>query len=190
MSILAALLLAATQAAAAAPASPAASTTQLDPARLAAAQRVVGQFFPADRRDLMVETMLTPSFNNIRESMLARFKPGGSFGNDPAFRAKLDSFMREEQGRALRLLRASMPRMMDAMARAYARRFTASQLDEIAAFFRTPTGRLYVTQSMTLMSDPDVQASQRAMMEESLKDAPQRIEQFARDAVAGVEPTP
>ena len=136
MSILAALLLAATQAAAAAPASPAASTTQLDPARLAAAQRVVGQFFPADRRDLMVETMLTPSFNNIRESMLARFKPGGSFGNDPAFRAKLDSFMREEQGRALRLLRASMPRMMDALARADARRFTASQLDEIAAFFR------------------------------------------------------
>lgn len=190
MTILAALLIAAAQVPASPAPPPALPASDVDPARLAAARRVIEQFFPPDRRDTMVEAMMAPTFATMRQSMVDAPELAAVLGNDPAFAAKFKAFMTEEQARSLRLLRASLPQMVEAMARAYARRFTAPQLDEIAAFFRTPTGSLYVTQSMTLMSDPDVQASQRAMMAEAMKDLPQRIQQFARDAVAGAEPKP
>lgn len=195
MIVPATLLLAAAQAATPAPATAAPATqpaTEVDPARLTAARRVVDQFFPPDRRDTMVEAMLAPTFATMRQSFVEAPEMATVFGNDPAFKTRLDAFMAEEQARSMRLLRTSLPQMLEAMARAYARRFTVAQLDEIAAFFRTPTGSLYVTQSMTLMSDPDVQASQRAMMAEAMKDMPQRIQKFAREAAtaAGAEPTP
>lgn len=190
MTVLSALLLlaAAPQTPAPAPSPAPAPATEVEPARLAAAKAVVGLFLPEDRRDAMIDAMLAPTFEGVRQSFTESPEMASLFGNDPAMKAKIDAFMAEEEARSLKILRASMPQMLEAMARAYARRFTVAQLEEISAFFRTPTGSLYVSQSMTLMSDPDVQASQRAMMQESMKDFPQRIEAFARGIAADAEP--
>ena len=55
------------------------------------------------------------------------------------------------------------------MARAYAVRFDEAQLADIAAFFATPTGRIYATENFRLMADPQVMAASMqafpAMME-------------------------
>ena len=60
---------------------------------------------------------------------------------------------------------------MRAVENAYARRFTVSQLNEIKAFFLTPTGQIYGEQSQTLMTDPDVVAWQKDLAARSVADA-------------------
>lgn len=79
------------------------------------------------------------------------------------------------------------PALREGMARAYARKFSAAQLKDLNAFFKTPTGKLYASESFVIMADPEVMAaSMQAMpammekvfavlpeMEEEMKSAPQ-----------------
>src|SRR3546814_15125821 len=67
------------------------------------------------------------------------------------------------------------------MARAYARRFTVAQLGEIETFFRTPTGRIYVTESMNIMSDPDIAAWQRQSIASSMERPPAELEWLSQE---------
>ena len=56
------------------------------------------------------------------------------------------------------------PLFREGMTRAYAARFDERQLADINAFFATPTGRIYASESMKLMADPQVMsASMQAM---------------------------
>lgn len=56
------------------------------------------------------------------------------------------------------------PGFKQGMANAYAIRFDAAQLDDIAGFFATPTGALYARENIKLMADPQVMsASMQAM---------------------------
>jgi hypothetical protein len=153
-----------------------------DAARLTAARAVIEQFLPAAQRDKMVDAMMAPVQANVSEAMLSAPEMKALFDKDPAFKAKFESFIAGEHKRSTDLLRANMPALADAMAKAYARRFTEPQLKEIGAFFATPTGREYVAQSMTLMSDPDVQAAQRTMMVQAMSGMQSRIAEFASEA--------
>lgn len=56
------------------------------------------------------------------------------------------------------------PLFREGLSKAYAARFDAAQLGDIAAFFATPTGRVYAGESMKLMADPQVMgASMQAL---------------------------
>ncbi|UAB78350.1 DUF2059 domain-containing protein [Erythrobacter sp. SCSIO 43205] len=56
------------------------------------------------------------------------------------------------------------PGFKEGMAKAYAIRFDDAQLADIAAFFATPTGKLYAQENIKLMADPQVMsASMQAM---------------------------
>lgn len=153
-------------------------------ARLAAAKTVIDQVLPPTERDRMVEAMIEPMNASIVQAMTSSPELTGVFEKDPAFKAKFMAFIAEEQRRSTVLLKANMPAFADAMAKAYARRFTVAQLDEIAVFFATPTGSAYVAQSMTLMSDPDVQAAQAMMMTQAMSGMQTRIADFVRDAAS------
>ncbi|WP_315759818.1 DUF2059 domain-containing protein [Sphingomonas sp. Y38-1Y] len=153
-----------------------------DPARLAAARAVVEQFLPEAERDRMVDAMLEPIHANTMDAILSSAELTPVFEKDPTFKTRFRAFMNDEQKRSMALLKTSMPELSDAIAKAYARRFTEAQLKEIGAFFATPTGRAYVGQSMTIMSDPDVQAAQRTMMTQSMQGMQTRIAAFVRDA--------
>lgn len=156
---------------------------QVDPTRLAAARAVVDRFLPPDQHDRMVEQMLAPMEANITGAMASSPEMQALFENDPAMVAEFKAFMVAEQKRSSDLLRINMPMFADAISKAYARRFTVAQLQEIGGFFATPTGREYVAQSMTLMSDPDVQAAQRTMMTQAMQGMSERIAGFAQKAV-------
>src|SRR3546814_18844746 len=78
-------------------------------------------------------------------------------------------------------LRTQLPGLFDAMARAYARRFTVAQLGEIETFFRTPTGRIYVTESMNIMSDPDIAAWQRQSISSRMERPTAELERLSRE---------
>jgi hypothetical protein len=57
------------------------------------------------------------------------------------------------------------------MAKAYAVRFDADQLDDIASFFATPTGEIFARENIKLMADPQV-------MSATMQAMPQMMEQF------------
>lgn len=166
LAIAAALLAPATQAAAPAPA--AAGADAIDPARLAAAKRTLEVLMPADKRAAMFDTILAPMMANVQQTILSSPPAKAALDGDPKVTAELQRFIGKQQERTRRTLNDALPGMFMAMERAYARRFTTAQLDEVSAFFRTPTGRFYMDQSMAIMSDPDVLAWQRGLMQQAM----------------------
>jgi len=180
LAIAAALLTPAAQAATPAPA----ATEAVDPARLAAAKRALEALMPPEKRAAMFDTMLGPMMANIQESVFSSPSIKDSLDRDPKVMAALQQFIGKQQERTGQLLRATLPDMFAAMERAYARRFTVDQLNEVAAFFTTPTGRFYMDQSMTIMSDPDVLAWQRGLMQQAMAHTEQDMKALQAEIAA------
>lgn len=145
-----------------------------DPARVTAAQAVIGKIMPADQRDEMIDRMIRPMMGNMRSAMMESPMFAKAKADNPKFAPMMDEFIKGEFERSIALTKAAMPAMLDAMARAYARRFTLDELKAVSAFFDTPAGRAYATQAPTIMADPDVLASQRAMMTEAMQGVQER----------------
>ncbi len=146
-----------------------------DAARLAAAQALIEQIMPADRRDAMVEQMVRPMLANAREAMANAPMFADMARDNPKLASSMNGFMDEEFERSIATTKAAMPALFEAMARAYARRFTLDQMRDIGNFFKTPSGRAYVETAPTIMSDPDVMAAQRAMMTQTMSGMQERM---------------
>ncbi|WP_158298882.1 DUF2059 domain-containing protein [Sphingomonas psychrotolerans] len=146
-----------------------------EPARLAAATALMERVMPADRRDAMVEQMVRPMMQNVRDTMFNGPLFADAKTENPKLVATFEGFMKDEFERSIAALKTSMPAMFDAMARAYARRFTLDQLQALDTFFQTPAGRAYVELAPTIMTDPDLMAVQRSMMTETIAGMQQRM---------------
>jgi hypothetical protein len=162
---------------------PAAATAQTapvaqapEPARIAAAKALIAKVMPQERVDAMIDQMMRPMMENLRNAMAQAPQMQAAFAKDPKAKAMLDAFVDEELRHSMALTKSSMPTMMDAMARAYARRFTVAQLNDVSTFFDTPSGKLYAEQAPTIMADPDVLAAQRAVMEQSIRGTMERAQ--------------
>ncbi|MGB3711195.1 MAG: DUF2059 domain-containing protein [Erythrobacter sp.] len=90
---------------------------------------------------------------------------------DPAFSQRgeaLQSILTDMMTQTATLME---PLFREGLSRAYAVRFDEAELSDIAAFFATPTGSDYATQSMQLMADPQV-------MSASMQALPAMMSQF------------
>lgn len=163
------------------PAGTSAAATPVDPARLAAARAVIDQIMPPATREQMIETMLTPMLGMISQTITKDLKLAEMLGNDPKAQAAFTRFMERQNTRTMSDLRGELPAMVEAMSRAYARRFDERQLKEISAFFATPTGKVYLEQSPTIMSDPDVLAWQSRLMSKSMSTIHEDIETLSKE---------
>jgi hypothetical protein len=172
------------QTAAATPAQPA----DVDPARLAAARELLGVMLPAEQRDRIMENMIRPMMANLRQSMLQAPGFGEMLGKDANVAAAFDRFVKGQEDRSVATVKAGMPGMIEAMARAYARRFDTRQIADIRAFFETPSGKAYITASYSIMSDPDVQAWQRDLVARSMAHMQEDIAKFVSDLSASHPP--
>lgn len=182
LALLAALLTPAV--AQAAPAAAPAQTEAIDPARLAAAKRTLATLLPPEKRAAMFDTILAPMMANIQETVLSSPSAKAALGGDPKGVAILQRFIDKQQERTRRTLNDALPDMFVAMERAYARRFTAAQLDEVTAFFNTSTGRFYMDQSLTIMSDPDVLAWQRGLMQRGMASIEEDMKTLQKEIAA------
>ena len=157
-----------------------APVTQPAADQLAAAQRLMETMMPAEQRDAMIEKMISSLMANliggVKQGMGADKHLDGSAAG-PIF----DRFIARQEQLSIAQMQAEMPRMIDAMSRAYARRFSVAQLDEMHAFFRTPTGQLYVRESMNIMADPDVAAWQREAMAKSMEKLPEELKKLTKE---------
>lgn len=161
----------------------ASATATVDPARLDAAQKLLDEMMPPQRQQAMLEAMLRPMMANIQQGIMQSPQIESAVQSTPQAKPILQTYMKDQMEQAIAMLRDNMPGMIDAMAHAYARRFDTQQLGELRRFFATPTGKAYLEQSMTIMSDPDVAAWQRKLMKQSL----QHAQQDTKDLVAKLQ---
>ena len=171
--------------------------------RLPAASALIDTMMPegfyAEMMESMVEPMLAPMLSMLSGEQGARMVltsrlaldaqaidalPGEEAMElaqllDPGFAGRgevLEGFL---TGMMVDMGSAIEPGFRSGLARAYAVRFDEAQLADIAAFFATPTGRVYATESFRLNADPQVMAAsmqampammqQMAGMEEDIK---------------------
>lgn len=81
------------------------------------------------------------------------------------------------------------PAVRDGLAKAFARKFTTTQLQDLNVFFATPTGRFYAAESMSLFMDPELLKSMMAMMPELMKAMP-AIQEKVKKATAHLPEPP
>lgn len=76
------------------------------------------------------------------------------------------------------------PAVRTGLARAYARRFTAQEMTEMVAFFKTPTGSKFAAESMPIYTSKEVLAASADMMPslfEHMTDVNHKIEEKTAD---------
>lgn len=157
-----------------APAAPA-QATPVDPARLTVARALMDQIMPSATRDQMMRSMMAAMMQNMTRSFAQNAELAAAMDKQPGARAVFDRFMERQMARSTEELIANLPGMLDAMARAYARRFTLAQLNDMATFFATPTGQVYLAQAPTIMADPDVGVWMNGLMTRSMQRMPDEV---------------
>ena len=152
-----------------------APATPVDPARLTAARALMDQLMPPATRDQMMRSIITAMMQNMTRSFAQNPELATAMDKEPGARAVFDRFTERQMTTSTNDLIANLPGMLDAMARAYARRFTLAQLNDMATFFATPTGQIYLTQAPTIMADPDVGAWMNGLMTRSMQRMPDEL---------------
>lgn len=135
-----------------------------DPARLAAAREVVDAAMPPASREAMLAQIVGTFLDNTTRNVTEMLEFKEASATDQRTHPIFDRYLEKARASTIAYVQTKMPIVFEAMAKAYARRFTLRQLAELKGFFETPTGRLYMAQQGTILSDHDVAAAQLAIM--------------------------
>lgn len=177
-----------------------------DPARLAAAQTVVAKLVPAGiyKRlmgtsfDQLIETM-TDSMREMPINELVRLTGidkqdaaalgEGTIGEvmdvyDPRWNDRMKLGTRAMADSMAEMMVEMEPVVRGALARAYAREFSAAELAELGRFFATSAGSHYADQSLALSMDPEMVKAMSDLMPRMMEHMPDlvaRAEAATRD---------
>jgi hypothetical protein len=120
-----------------------------DPARVAAAERLVAAIYPE-------ELLSRAAADAVRQYWpgwaAAR---GTSNPRDPHYAERLRTADAAATTETARLVRNLLPEVRGLMARFYAERMTAAELDQAAGFYSSPIGRRFITGSIQLSRHMD-----------------------------------
>ncbi|RYY27358.1 MAG: DUF2059 domain-containing protein [Sphingomonadales bacterium] len=164
--------------------SPNAAPADVDPARLAAARLLIARIMPPDQVDKMMESITGSSMASLREAFAQDPSMAKMREDNPKAAMAMDRMLERQHRRGLDLVKAGMPGMTEAMARAYARRFTLPQMADLTAFFATPSGQVYLQQAPTVMADPDVSAWMTGLMRQTMEDLPAEMAKLTAELEA------
>jgi len=209
LSFAAALLFAGTGAAQAQTAPKPAALAPVDSARLAVAERVVTRLVPAGVYQTMFDTVFTEmmdqAFGQAGEMPVAQLARIGGISEDEVKAlgdVKLreiveiyDPAWRERQKRMMQVFAKGMgevmaklePSVRTALARAYAREFSAAELEDLDRYFATPAGAHYAAKSLIISMGPDMTQAMQEMMPELMSAMPVLIKR-AEEATADLPP--
>lgn len=173
------------------PASPA------DPATLAEARLVVAHLLPPGTYKKIMGPMMDTVVGNMGDTMktlpLREIAELGGLDSQQAAaldKVKIDEVMaiydphwRERMQLSMRAMFDAMgdffttqePDIRDAMAHAYANRFTLSELTDLDRFFSAGSGNKFANEYMTVMTDPAMTAEMQSLMPKMMKSMPQFI---------------
>ena len=178
----------------------------IEPARLALATRVVDRLWPLGTYERIMKSSIDEMTIAMVDSMfdMTMSDLTASYGSpidqaDPKLArttmreliAKHDPHFQERMRISNKVMMTAMIPMMNrlepdiraALARAHARKFSATQLEEIGQFFATDTGRLYGSELMMLWVDREMTGVINQFGPEMAKEMPQIMQQV-REATA------
>ena len=128
------------------------------PANVAIAREIVDIAMPPESRQAMMQQMTDAMFAQMRDGL----SRAAGDQSDPAMQESWTPYLERVRTATRELDNEFMPRMIEAVARAYARMFSHDELVQIREFASTPAGRRYFRQSADLFSDPDIAEANRA----------------------------
>lgn len=181
----------------------------VDPARLTLAQGIAGQLIPPgtyqkimkDVSEQMASAMIDQMMGMDAATMMgtaggdaAEGTEGKSVGElaaaaDPHFKERMDITMRvmfEEMGK---MMNEMEPVARDALAKVYARRYSAQQLTDMKGFFATPSGSVFAADFMATFSDPEMMQAMMGQMPKIIEAMPEMMKKVEA-ATAHLPPLP
>lgn len=182
----------------------------IDPAALAAAAPVIDKLWPVGTYRRMMDGSMSKMMDQIMASMFemraadmagmtgdskAAEKAGDASMGDLA--TKADPYFKERMRLTMNAITTEMiplfdkvePQVRESLKAIYARRFSAQQLDEMNAFFSTPTGKAYAGQAMLVYMDPEMIKAMQSFTPEIIKAMP-GIMKKAEEATKHLPPPP
>lgn len=151
------------------------------PDRIEAATELLEILMPPGQRQAMISQMLGPMLANIEQGMAQSPEFQADFAENPQAQSLFTQFMARQRVRTIERMNAQLPDMFAAMTRAYARRFTENQMEEIGEFFESNAGRAYLRETNAIMADPDIAAWQRRFMAASMREVRAARDQFTAE---------
>lgn len=170
-------------------------------ARIPAAERVVGQIFPAGTYARMMNDTMKPMMDGIMGSMMdaplaeiAKLSGlpqedlpplgEGSVGEvmailDPAFEDRTKLMTDVTFKMVAEVMTEIEPAYRSGLSRAYAVRFSEAELTDLNTYFATPVGAKYAAESMLIYSDPQVMSAMNEMMPAMLRMMPDMMAQIS-----------
>lgn len=140
------------------------SEEAIDPARLAAASALMDILIPQQGEAEWAASFITPAMDNALITMTESTEFKAMIEAAPRSRDVLDRFFARVRSVTVETATSDLPTLRNAMAAAHARQFTVVQIEEIAAFMSTPTGRAYNIAAPRLLADEDVARWQRSVL--------------------------
>lgn len=169
-------------------------------ARVPQAEKVVAQLFPPGTYRKMMDQMMGPMMDammsqvgqlpladiarisGVEEAALAEIGDArlGEVAAllDPAFEERNRITGQVSLDMITRLMDRIEPSYRAGLARAFASRFSDSELGELQQFFATPVGSRYAAESMLIYADPQVMAAMNEMMPAMFEMMPGMIEEM------------
>ena len=190
---------------------PAATTAPapVDPVRLKLAEQTVAKLIPPgtyqkimkDVSEQMASAMIDQMMGMDAATMMGAAggdAPNGTEGKsvgelaaaaDPHFKERMDITMRvmfEEMGK---MMTEMEPVARDALAKVYARRYSAQQLGDMKVFFATPSGSAFAADFMATFSDPEMMQAMMGQMPKIIEAMPEMMKKVEA-ATAHLPPLP
>lgn len=166
-----------------APAPPAPAAAP-DPARLAAAERLVGLIMPAD----LLRRMAGQPIPGIDAAAQTPPEADG-LSADPHFAERMRIQTRITNEVMVEIMAELEPEMRRMFASFFARQFSLAEIEEMTVFFSTPVGRRYAEVTLALTEDPVVMEGMLAMVPR-FAEMSGRIDERVRAATAHLPPPP
>lgn len=178
--------------------------------RVPAATLVVDKIFPTGTYAKMMEETMEPMMDSIMGSMLEMpaaelvklsgipFSKVDGMGEgtvgdamaimDPAYAERSQRISDVTVKLVTDLMNEVEPSYREGLTRAYAVRFPEAELMELNAFFSTPTGSNYASQSLLIYTDPQVMSAMSEMMPKMMEMMPTMIAGMAEATADLQEP--
>lgn len=172
-----------------------ADVQSVDPELLAKAQPIASVILPDGTMERMMgpmmQKMMAPMMDGMTKMPIREFlKVGGmdpdkadSLGEgtmeemmaiiDPSFRKRMDVIVNTMMPAMGRFMGRYEPEMREGMAEAFAYRYNAAELDQIAAFLKTPIGAKFGAGFMQLATDPHYLGRMQKIMPDMLRAMPE-----------------
>lgn len=142
-----------------------------EPARLAAAERMMVSMKMSETMDKMIDAMLGQSMSRITDQVVKSLPNESGVTDDPEFGAIVKRHIDRMMTNMSANMREQMPTLIERITSIYARNFSVTELDDMSRFYLTPT-RQAMLERLPALSQQTAAETQQLLMPQLLADLP------------------